>query len=64
MNVADLNGGLLVVRWSSLLLKKKKDYATNINPFKHESAKFKTEELNFVLKNCQNQTVCHDSTAQ
>ena len=37
-----------------------------INPFTPKSAKFKTEEkiLNFILKNCQNQTAPLHSTAQ
>ena len=36
------------------------------NSFTPKSAKFKTEEtiLNFILQNCQKQTIPHDSTAQ
>ena len=36
----------------------------NIKPFTHKSAKFKTDEklLNFILKNCQKQTVTPSTT--
>ena len=39
---------------------------TVINSFTPKSAKFKTEEtiLNFILQNCQKQTVPHGSTSQ